>query len=38
MFLAVEEAATQLLVSLGMKRSEAVARAMPLTRQVLENF
>jgi predicted short-subunit dehydrogenase-like oxidoreductase (DUF2520 family) len=36
--LAVEEAATQLLVSLGMKRSEAVRGLLPLTRQVLENF
>jgi predicted short-subunit dehydrogenase-like oxidoreductase (DUF2520 family) len=36
--LAVEEAATQLLVSLGMKRSEAVRGLLPMTRQVLENF
>jgi predicted short-subunit dehydrogenase-like oxidoreductase (DUF2520 family) len=36
--LAVEEVATQLLVSLGMKRSEAVGALLPLTRQVLENF
>jgi predicted short-subunit dehydrogenase-like oxidoreductase (DUF2520 family) len=36
--LAVEEAATQLLLSLGMKRSEAVRALVPLTRQVLENF
>jgi len=36
--LAVEEAATQLLVSLKMKRSEAVRSLLPLTRQVLENF
>jgi predicted short-subunit dehydrogenase-like oxidoreductase (DUF2520 family) len=36
--LAVEEAATQLLVSLGMKRREAVRGLLPLTRQVLENF
>ncbi len=36
--LAVEEAATQLLVSLGMKRSEAVRALLPLTRQVLENL
>ncbi len=36
--LAVEEAAAQLLVSLGMKRSEAVRALLPLTRQVLENF
>src|SRR6266852_685668 len=36
--LAVEEAATQLLVSTGMRRSEAVRALLPLTRQVLENF
>jgi predicted short-subunit dehydrogenase-like oxidoreductase (DUF2520 family) len=36
--LAVEEAATRLLVSLKMKRSEAVRALLPLTRQVLENF
>ncbi len=36
--LAVEEAATQLLISLGMRRSEAVRALLPLTRQVLENF
>ncbi len=36
--LAVEEAATQLLVSLGKKRSEAVRALLPLTRQVLENL
>jgi predicted short-subunit dehydrogenase-like oxidoreductase (DUF2520 family) len=36
--LAVEEAATQLLVSMGMKRSESVRALLPLTRQVLENF
>lgn len=36
--LAVEEAATQLLVSLGMKRREAVRALLPLTRQVLDNF
>ena len=36
--LTVEEAATQLLVSLGMRRSEAVRALLPLTRQVLENF
>lgn len=36
--LAVEEAATQLLVSLGMARSEAVRSLLPLTRQVLDNF
>src|SRR6266403_5998140 len=36
--LAVEEAATQLLLSLGMRRSEAVRALLPLTRQVLEKF
>jgi len=36
--LAVEEAATQVLVSIGMKRSEAIRGLVPLTRQVLENF
>src|SRR5438132_10682980 len=36
--LAVEEAATQLLVSVGMKRTEAVRALLPLTRQVLDNF
>jgi len=36
--LVVEEAATQLLLFLGMKRSEAVRALLPLTRQVLENF
>src|ERR1700674_72093 len=36
--LAVEEAATQLLVSVGMRRSESVRALLPLTRQVLENF
>jgi len=36
--LAVEEAAAQLLISLGMKRGEAVRALLPLTRQVLENF
>jgi predicted short-subunit dehydrogenase-like oxidoreductase (DUF2520 family) len=36
--LAVEEAATQLLVSIGMRRSEAMRALLPLTRQVLENF
>lgn len=36
--LAVEEAATQLLVSLGMARREAVRSLLPLTRQVLDNF
>ena len=36
--LAVEEAAAQLFVSLGMKRGEAVRALLPLTRQVLENY
>ncbi|HET8921373.1 MAG TPA: DUF2520 domain-containing protein [Candidatus Acidoferrum sp.] len=36
--LAVEEAATQLLISIGMTRSQAVRALLPLTRQVLENF
>jgi predicted short-subunit dehydrogenase-like oxidoreductase (DUF2520 family) len=36
--LAVEEAATQLFVSLGVRRREAVRALLSLTRQVLENF
>lgn len=36
--LAIEEAATQLLVSLGMVRREALHALLPLTRQVLDNF
>jgi predicted short-subunit dehydrogenase-like oxidoreductase (DUF2520 family) len=36
--LALEEAATQLLISLGMKRSEATRALLYLTRQVLDNF
>jgi predicted short-subunit dehydrogenase-like oxidoreductase (DUF2520 family) len=36
--LAVEEAATQLLISIGMTRNQAVRALLPLTRQVLENF
>jgi len=36
--LAVEEAATQLLLSLGMARREAVRALLPLTCQVLDNF
>jgi predicted short-subunit dehydrogenase-like oxidoreductase (DUF2520 family) len=36
--LVIEEAATQLLVSIGMRRSEAVRALLPLTRQVLDNF
>jgi predicted short-subunit dehydrogenase-like oxidoreductase (DUF2520 family) len=36
--LAVQEAATQLLISIGMNRREAVRALLPLTRQVLDNF
>jgi predicted short-subunit dehydrogenase-like oxidoreductase (DUF2520 family) len=36
--LALVESATQLLISLGMKRSEAVRALLPLTRQVLDNL
>lgn len=36
--LAVEEAATQLLISAGMRRAEAVRALLTLTRQVLENL
>lgn len=36
--LALVEAATQLFLSLGMKRSEATRALLPLTRQVLDNF
>jgi predicted short-subunit dehydrogenase-like oxidoreductase (DUF2520 family) len=36
--LAIEEAAAQLLVSLGMGRREAMRALLPLTRQVLDNF
>lgn len=36
--LALLEAATQLLISLGMKRNEAARALLPLTRQVLDNF
>lgn len=36
--LALEEAATRLLMSLGMNRRAAVRALLPLTRQVLENF
>jgi predicted short-subunit dehydrogenase-like oxidoreductase (DUF2520 family) len=36
--LAVEEAAGQLLISLGMTRREALHALLPLTRQVLENY
>jgi predicted short-subunit dehydrogenase-like oxidoreductase (DUF2520 family) len=36
--LAVEEAATQLLVSVGLKRGQATRALLTLTRQVLENM
>lgn len=36
--LVLEEAAAQLLVSIGMKRGEALRALLPLTRQVLDNF
>jgi predicted short-subunit dehydrogenase-like oxidoreductase (DUF2520 family) len=36
--LAGEEAATHVLLSLGMSRSESLRALLPLTRQVLENF
>jgi predicted short-subunit dehydrogenase-like oxidoreductase (DUF2520 family) len=36
--LALEEAATRMLMSMGMNRREAVRALLPLTRQVLENF
>jgi predicted short-subunit dehydrogenase-like oxidoreductase (DUF2520 family) len=36
--LALEEAATQWLVSVGMTRREAMRALLPLTRQVLDNF
>jgi predicted short-subunit dehydrogenase-like oxidoreductase (DUF2520 family) len=36
--LAVEEAATRMLMSAGLKRAEAVAALLGLTRQVLDNF
>lgn len=36
--LALMEAATRLLISLGMKRNEAARALLPLTRQVLDNF
>jgi zinc protease len=36
--LALVEAATQLLISLGMNRKEAARALLPLTRQVLANF
>jgi predicted short-subunit dehydrogenase-like oxidoreductase (DUF2520 family) len=36
--LAIEEAANQLLIAVGMKRGEAVRALLPLTRQVLDNY
>ena len=36
--LALQEAATQLLISIGMSRREAVRALLPLTRQVLDNY
>jgi len=36
--LVMEEAATQMLFSLGIRRTEAVRALLPLTRQVLDNF
>jgi predicted short-subunit dehydrogenase-like oxidoreductase (DUF2520 family) len=36
--LALVESATQLLISIGMKRNEAARALLPLTRQVLDNF
>jgi predicted short-subunit dehydrogenase-like oxidoreductase (DUF2520 family) len=36
--LAIEEAATQVLISIGMKRCEALRGLLPLTRQVLDNL
>ena len=36
--LTIEEAATQLLISVGMTRHQATRALLPLTRQVLENF
>jgi predicted short-subunit dehydrogenase-like oxidoreductase (DUF2520 family) len=36
--LALMEASTRLLMSIGMKRREAVRALLPLTRQVLQNF
>ncbi len=36
--LVAEEAATRLLMSIGMNRREAVRALLPLTRQVLQNF
>ena len=36
--LALQEAAAQLLISIGMSRREAVRALLPLTRQVLDNY
>jgi predicted short-subunit dehydrogenase-like oxidoreductase (DUF2520 family) len=36
--LAIEEAASQLLISVGMKRGQATSALLTLTRQVLENM
>src|SRR5262249_1167778 len=36
--LAIEEAATQVLLSLGMRRNQAVRALLMLTRQVLDNL
>jgi predicted short-subunit dehydrogenase-like oxidoreductase (DUF2520 family) len=36
--LVLVEAATQLLMSLGMKRGEAIRALLPMTRQVLQNY
>lgn len=36
--LAIVEAATRVLMSIGMRRSEAVRALLPMTRQVLENY
>jgi predicted short-subunit dehydrogenase-like oxidoreductase (DUF2520 family) len=36
--LVVVEAATQLLMSLGMKRGQAIGALVPMTRQVLQNY
>jgi predicted short-subunit dehydrogenase-like oxidoreductase (DUF2520 family) len=36
--LAIVEAATQLLMSIGMKRGEAIRALLPMTRQVLKNY
>jgi len=36
--MAIEEAANQMLIAVGMKRGEALRALLPLTRQVLENY